>query len=276
MTAWPPNSFRRAAMTLPPNESSWRERRRMSKDSVITGAGTSSSMASATVQRPSPESATNPFSVLSLEPKAGTDRERTFLRCAPFALPALGLWLACAALPKWPAEKYADQSKILLSDWHSLDDPEVASRAGELARQGLRRDPKNIELFFCLGDSSTALAEMTEEPTAREEHWRQAIEAGRRGLKIAPREVRFVLTIAHALDALGRFDEAEPLLRRALELDPNGGSVLMDYGAHLHLLLKFDEAEVWYRKAGERGYAATAAMNIRRLEEDRRAAAKAR
>jgi hypothetical protein len=35
-----------------------RERRRSSSDRVITGAGTSSAMASATVQRPSPESST--------------------------------------------------------------------------------------------------------------------------------------------------------------------------------------------------------------------------
>ena len=218
----------------------------------------------------------NPFSVLHPEPKAGTARVRKFLRCAPLALPALGLWLACAALPKWPAENYAEKSKVLLSDWRSLEEPEVAERAAELARQGLRRDPRNIELYFCLGDSAAALAEMTEEPAAREDHWRQAIEAGRRGLQIAPREVRFVLMMARAFDALGQFDKSEPLFRRALELDPNDGSVLMDYGAHLHLLLKFDEAEVWYRKAGERGCASTAIMNLRRLEEDRKAAAKAR
>src|SRR5438034_10329838 len=56
LTAWPPNWFRSAALTLAANDSSWREAKRAKRDSVITGAGTSSSIAAWTVQRPSPES----------------------------------------------------------------------------------------------------------------------------------------------------------------------------------------------------------------------------
>jgi len=48
-----------AASSLSAKESASRERRRSSSDIVITGAGTSRSIASATVQRPSPESDTN-------------------------------------------------------------------------------------------------------------------------------------------------------------------------------------------------------------------------
>src|SRR6185437_8033623 len=60
-TACPPNSWRKAAITLAPNDSDWRERSRVSSDNVITGAGTSRSIASCTVQRPSPESSTQPL-----------------------------------------------------------------------------------------------------------------------------------------------------------------------------------------------------------------------
>src|SRR5678815_2309430 len=60
-TAWPPNSLRSAAITFAPNESACRERKRVCSDNVITGAGTSRSIASCTVQRPSPESATHPL-----------------------------------------------------------------------------------------------------------------------------------------------------------------------------------------------------------------------
>ena len=44
------------------DQAAWRERNRASSDSVMTGAGTSRSMASFTVQRPSPESSTYPLS----------------------------------------------------------------------------------------------------------------------------------------------------------------------------------------------------------------------
>src|SRR5258708_2363900 len=41
LTAWPPNSLRRAAMIFALNDSSWREEKRDISDAVITGAGTS-------------------------------------------------------------------------------------------------------------------------------------------------------------------------------------------------------------------------------------------
>src|SRR6185437_16189620 len=52
LTAWPPNWLRSAAITFAENESSCRETKRWSSESVMTGAGTSSSMAACTVQRP--------------------------------------------------------------------------------------------------------------------------------------------------------------------------------------------------------------------------------
>ncbi len=58
LMACPPNSLRIDASNLSVNESSSRERKRSISDSVITGAGTLSSIAASTVQRPSPESTT--------------------------------------------------------------------------------------------------------------------------------------------------------------------------------------------------------------------------
>ena len=58
LTAWPPNWLRSAALTLAANDSSWREAKRANSAAVITGAGTSSLIASSIVQRPSPESST--------------------------------------------------------------------------------------------------------------------------------------------------------------------------------------------------------------------------
>src|SRR3546814_15581051 len=78
--ACPPNSLRIADSSLLANESPSRERRRAISDWVITGAGTSRSIASATVQRPSPESGQNGAmpSIVGVLSKNGraTGRER--------------------------------------------------------------------------------------------------------------------------------------------------------------------------------------------------------
>lgn len=214
----------------------------------------------------------NPFSVLLSDTKSGGDRARKFLRYAPLALPALGLWLALAALPKWPAEQCADKSKVLLSDTQSLLQPDVARRAADFARQGIGRDPKNIELYFCLAYAAVALAEMAEDPAAQEEAYRQAIDAYERGLQIAPQDVNLVVELADVFDALKQFDRSGPLLRRALELDPVSWKVQLAYGAHLHLLGKLDEAEVHYNRAILLGNALSAFNSLARLQADRKAA----
>ena len=58
LTAWPPNSLRRAASTFPLNVSVWRERKRVKSAAEIAGIGTLWAIACSTVQRPSPVSST--------------------------------------------------------------------------------------------------------------------------------------------------------------------------------------------------------------------------
>src|SRR5262249_23142531 len=67
LTACPPNWLRSAAFTFAANDSSCREAKRAKSAAVITGTGTSSAIASAIVQRPSPESSTYP-SIFSSRP----------------------------------------------------------------------------------------------------------------------------------------------------------------------------------------------------------------
>ena len=58
LTAWPPNWLRSAALTLAANDSSWREAKRAKSEPAMIGAGTLSSIAARSDQRPSPESST--------------------------------------------------------------------------------------------------------------------------------------------------------------------------------------------------------------------------
>ncbi len=55
-TAWPPNWLRSAATAFIAGDSSCREANLANRAAEITGAGTARSIASSTVQRPSPES----------------------------------------------------------------------------------------------------------------------------------------------------------------------------------------------------------------------------
>src|SRR5262249_19314532 len=57
---WPPNACRIAERTRLPHSASPRDAKRSKSDAASTGAGTPSSTAACTVQRPSPESLTWP------------------------------------------------------------------------------------------------------------------------------------------------------------------------------------------------------------------------
>ncbi len=193
----------------------------------------------------------NPFSVLVPEAKAVSPRAKMFLRGIPFVLPLLGVWLAVVAFPKWPAEQLADKSKVLLSDWHSLQDPAVASNAADLARQSLDRDPKNPEMYLALGDSFVSLAEMEDDPAAQAGPYAKAVDAYRRGILVAPLDSHLIVALARTYDALKRFDEAGPLFRRAVELDGNAAEIHWEYGNHFHAQGDLENAEIQYQKAHE-------------------------
>ena len=60
LSRWPPKALRIADRTRLPQSASPREAKRLKSDAASTGAGTPSSTAACTVQRPSPESLTRP------------------------------------------------------------------------------------------------------------------------------------------------------------------------------------------------------------------------
>ena len=170
----------------------------------------------------------------------------------PFAqkLPAaLGLWLIVAALPKWPGEYYAEKARRLLSDWRMLDSIEFATQADAVARKGLGYDPKNPELYYCLGEAQVLLADFAENANDRKRHFEESIEAYKSALNVSPRDVRFLLLLGASLDEVERFEEAEEAFALALKLDPASWKVHSGYALHLEKLNKLERAEVEYALA---------------------------
>jgi hypothetical protein len=74
---WPPNSLRIAESTLSVNSPSPRDSNLSMRAVVITGAGTLSSIAAWTVQRPSPESDTRPLNSSSWGERASASAVRS-------------------------------------------------------------------------------------------------------------------------------------------------------------------------------------------------------
>ncbi len=191
--------------------------------------------------------------------------DRVFAR---LVVPALGLWILIAGWPKAFAEYHAHQTRLALADWTTLDTGEYAVRAETSARRGLKRDPQNIDLLNYLGEALAARAALAEGPE-RERLYLESAAAYRAALQLAPLDRDILIGLAWSLDPLERFEESEPLFRRAVELDPNSGYVRWAYAAHLHRRGRLDEAEAEYQKASSLG-SGNAQRAMQRLEEERK------
>ena len=208
----------------------------------------------------------NPYH--DLKPKAPQPARRF----APLFIPAFGLWLACAALPRWPAESLAEKARVLLSDWQYREFPDVSAAAAACARQAIERDPRHPDLYGYLGDSSLALAEMIEEPMRHARHFDEALAAYRQGIEVCPRDVNLLLGLVNVLDTLKRFDEAEPLIQRAIELDPSSRDVRWALASHLEKCDRLDEAEKEFNRAIELGIGGAGYTALQQIKAKRDAA----
>ena len=180
----------------------------------------------------------------------------------------LGLWLMIAALPTWPGEFYGERARRLLSDWHLLDSPEIASKAEVLARKGLKYDSKNPELFYYLGEAQIALANLAETPADRTRLYEESIDTYKRAMELAPLDANYILCLAWSLDAIERFDEAESAYAHALELDPNSEKIHSSYAGHFHQQKKLEQAEAEYALAFKIGNLGEQHVNLRRIRKE--------
>lgn len=158
------------------------------------------------------------------------------------ALPAIGVWVAAAGLPTLPAEYFAEQSRVAFRE-------ERYQNAVEFADLGLSGDPRNPYLHLYKGQALASLAEATSDRAAAQAAYTTAVDAFRAGHKLYPQDQWILIGLGSALDGLRRFEEARPIYEEAVRWNPNSAPIYLYYATHLRLAGKFDEAERMYKKS---------------------------
>lgn len=163
-----------------------------------------------------------------------------------WALPALGVWVGVAALPKYPGEYWTERTRVAVRDRRY----EESLTLGEKA---LRFERRNPDIYFYLGAAHRGLARATPGTLGDRPRLEAALDAYRRGLAIFPYDVHMLVRFAQTLTDLSRFKEAEPIYRNAIALDPNFGVPHAYFARHLALVGREAEAEQEFQKAKSLG-----------------------
>jgi O-antigen ligase/Flp pilus assembly protein TadD len=179
-----------------------------------------------------------------------------------FSLPALGLWMAWAGLPTWPAEWHGEKARIALQE-------DRYTEAVTLAHKAIARDPTNPYFYLHLGQAQSALAESAAQPQSAG-LYTAALEAYQRGLKLFPQERWMWLGAGEALSALGRWAEADGYFRSAVFWDPVSPTIRVSYGAYLCQSGRLDEAEEQYRQSLALWSNPAAVMGLEKVREERK------
>jgi O-antigen ligase len=174
------------------------------------------------------------------------------------SLPALGLWMALAGLPRLPAEYYGEQARIALRD-------DQYSASAALAQKAIAYDRTNPYHYLHLGHAQRALADTAPDAESKASRQTAAVAAFRTGLEFFPQDKWLLLSAGSALDAMGHFTEAETYFQTAVFWEPNCAPVRAQYATHLRLAGRLKEAEEQYKKSLALFYNPTAVMGLELL-----------
>ena len=145
-----------------------------------------------------------------------------------WTLPVLGVILLVQSARLLPGEYFAERAR------QAERDGKFVAAIG-FAHKGLEWDPKNPDLHFYLGLARQSQGDRMSDGRARASFYTEAIKAFEQARSLVPQEKLYVLELATALDAMGRFEEAEWAFYDALQLDPKSISLRKYYEWHLRL-----------------------------------------
>jgi O-antigen ligase len=201
------------------------------------------------------------FVLGTLATRRGKSAEESRLPLVAMAMPPLlGVGLLVAGIPLVRAEWHTERARTAIKK---------TNPAGSIteAKLAIRSGAKNPDLYFYLGEANRMYATVTRLPAARSSFVRAAYDAYAAGLVLFPQDRRLAVRTAWALDKLGRFDEAEPILARARQLDPTSPVPWAYSAIHARLMGREHEALDYFRTARALDTAGTLAEEMTTMGE---------
>ena len=166
------------------------------------------------------------FGMLATRRTSADEAKASWPARALHAIPAgLGMWMLAVSVPPIPGEIFVEKAR---GKFAAGEFGPALAYAGEAIRRGVR----NPDLYFQRGEAERIRSLSLRTAAAKKWALLDAHEAYAKALAIFPQDVGIVLRDAWALGRLGRFEEAEPLLTRAKELDPNSPKVWIFSALH--------------------------------------------
>ncbi len=162
---------------------------------------------------------------------------------------ALGVCLLAVSVPRIPGELLAETARGKFAEGK-------IPQAQKLAGLAIARGVRNPDLYFQIGEVQRMLGYALGSGDAQDFAFENAHDAYAEALAIFPFDAGILVRDAWALSRLGRFEEAEPLLARAKELDPKKPLAWVCAAVHWNLRDRPVEAFANWQGALARDYRA--------------------
>lgn len=155
---------------------------------------------------------------------------------------ALGVWVLAVSIPRVQGELLVESARGKFASGKIGPALEDTGRA-------LGRGVRNPNLHFQIGEVQRVLSNHFPSADGREAAMEEAQEAYGDAVAIFPQDVGLVVRNAWALGRLGRFEQADAMIARAKELDPNSPKVWLISALNWQRRDKPAEALAEYRRA---------------------------
>ena len=178
-----------------------------------------------------------------------------------FALPVLGVGICLLAVPRYPGEYFAEQSRVALRDKRYMDCISLGKRAlGEafdetfwLDRLNKRMggEKQNPYLQFYIGEANRGIGMRMSNRILRKTYLMASVAAYKKSLEIFPQDENTLVRLGQSYDRMDQYPEAEEAFTKAIQCDPNLAILYSYYADHLKLQGLDEDVEKSSAKAKE-------------------------